>query len=693
LIAILPALPPRGRSITWNTGPGWKHPAEVVPYLARLAVEDARHPTVAQWARRAVAGIPHGQYRARARALMVATRQSVAFQRDPPGRELVRHPAETLERRAGDCDCQTRLLGAAMHAIGERPRYIVVSTTDPAEPDHIWPEMWSPSGWITIDAASRRPRLGIGAGVAGRRRVWDAAGREVPAMQAAISSNHRRTAIVLSPGIGAVYTPGRLDGLGAFGFAPVAAAAAAVMPYIEKAIAKAKNWLFGQANIDSFGDFLRWAAKQAEVPASADHATTVADCLSKGIVPIYCSNSQDARDKLSTEFERLGWSGATSGRWWQRYEMGFGKKWHGLGFVMRTSNASADLVRRAQERAIADLPGALRKTIDLCLDGKGNYAAAKAGTVSYADLALTAVPVLPAGAATQAPGPGAVQVAPPGTAPTSAPMQVRPPTSAVATGGAPVQVRPPTRTAPAQAPAGFPPAVGAAPARSLPAGFTQAAPAVSLFAQMLAQQQAAALVRRAGAAARAYGLGAPAFVRLVDAATEAEINAGLPGKPALDAAKPLRTRAREVNYAIGHIGAPGMTRKRAAERLLAYYKAADAGETRSIVDETTRAFLATNGGFPAGAVPTLEQIAAAVGAAIPAAGAAPVQVAPPGTVPPSATGATATGLPAAPSPSAPGAGVPQQVAPPGTVAAAGTSKTTLAIVAIVAWLAMKKRRA
>jgi len=691
------SLPAPGTAAHWFTGPGWRHPAEVVPMLARLAPEDARDPDVARWARRAVAGIPRGRYIQRARALLGAIRRDVRFVRDPPGAELVRHPRDTLAGKRGDCDCQSRLLGAAMHAIGEFPRYVVVSTLDPAEPDHIFPEMWSPAGWITIDSAANRPRLGIGAGVAGPRRIWDAAGREVPSMQTGT-----RTAIVLRrPGMGAgnLYVPGRLDGLGQMPGASEAVAAA--MPFIKKALEAAKNWLVG-TTYDAYTNFVnRVAEADAGVQPGASNPETIAKCLAVGVIPVYCSDSQGTRDNIFREFTARGWTGIE--RWSNAYSAGFGRKTWWYGLIARTKDAPAQIVASATQRAAADLQSAWNRTIDFCINAKGRMRH-YGGNENYEEMIVDAIPVLPStGAAAttqtttgaQPPAPGAQLVrtaAPPPTPTAPAPraVLVRP---------AALPARAPSARA-AVPPAAMPSAAApAAPGAGLPAGARLVDPAVAAFASMFEQQAAAELVRRAGAAARAFrGLGATAAVQIVDAATEAAIAATLPNSNTLLAKTETQagqvvnvgntnTRARRVNYALSHLGDGINTRRLAAEKLMAWKKARGGTSIESWYSEAVRADLVNDGGIQIGAVPTIGQIAARLTAATP-----PV----PGAVlvtpaAPAAPAPTATGLPAAPATS--GRGAPELVspAPAGAVADTG-DRSTLAILAVLAYLALRKRR-
>lgn len=688
-------VPTPGTVAHWNTGRGWRHPAEVVPMLARLAFEDARDPIVEAWARRAVNGIPRGAYAQRAARLMAAIRRSVRFVHDPPGHELVRHPRDTLAGGIGDCDCQSRLLGAAMHAIREFPRYVVVSTGDPTEPDHIFGEMWSPAGWITIDPAASVPRLGIGAGVAGPRRIWDAAGREVAAMQ-----TNTKTAIVLRRdglSAGGLYVPGRPHGLGQF---PGAAEAAALaMPFIKKAIEKVGSWLFG-SHQDAYLNFANAVARSdAGVEPGANPAETIARCLAVGVIPIYCSDSEGTRDNIAREFGLRGWTGIE--KWSNAYDAGFGRKSWWFGLIARTKDAPAQIVASATQRAAADLQGAWNRTVGFCIDAKHRMRA-YGGNENYEEMIVDAIPVLPStGAAAttttttgaQPPAPGAQLVS---TSTTTTTPRAPAPSA--------VLVRPVSRPTPApSAPAAVPPAAmpsGAAPA-AVPAGLPATArpvdPAVAAFAAMFEQQAGAELVRRAQAAARAFrGMGAATSVRLVDATTEARLSAALPSRDALIAARAVPLRSAQVNYALTHIGEAGMDRVRAAERLLAWKKALGVTDPPgSIVTDGIRQLLAAQGGFPLGAVPTLDAIAARLPGG-PEAGAVPPV---PGAqlVSTPAPAATPTGLPAAPAvstptapPAAGGAPVLVSPAPAGTVDT--RDRTTLAILAVLGYLALRKRR-
>jgi len=473
-----------------------------MPYLVALARADVDDPAVRAFAESIGR---QGTKADRAHRILRAVSARIRYEPDTTPddaepTERIRAPHVVLARGAGDCDCMAGLILCVALILGLEGRLAVVASRDPARPHHVWIDLQTEAGWKAVDPVLQPPELGRH--LDGRIILWDSHGREVEDMRVPIVQP--TAPILVSPGLGAppVFTPGRMDGLGSvdgLGFPGAAEAANLALPWIKKGLAAIANWITGGGPYDAYRDFVnRVAETDANTTPGATNEETIANCLAVGIVPIYCSDSEGTRNNLMREFAARGWQNKG---WGQSYSIGWGQKTWWFGLILKTADAPAALVQRAQQRAIPDMDSAWRKTMKLCVDAK-HHMRSYGGTEDYDDMIQSAVPVVPAAqtqqtTTTQAPRttttsqtlapPGAVLVRAPTT--TTQPPATVPATTPTPPPGA-IQVRPPTTSA----------------APSASTGLTLSE---SSLLAALRQQQGIDIARRASDAARRFlGLGA-----------------------------------------------------------------------------------------------------------------------------------------------------------------------------------------
>jgi len=99
--------------------------------------------------------------------------RNIRFVRDPVGVETVRTAPETLHRRAGDCDCQTVLMGALLTTIGNHVRITTVES-QPGNPEfsHVFLEVLDGNNWVPVDSARPGARYARGPEYYKRRFPW-----------------------------------------------------------------------------------------------------------------------------------------------------------------------------------------------------------------------------------------------------------------------------------------------------------------------------------------------------------------------------------------------------------------------------------------------------------------------------------------------------------------------------------------
>ena len=658
-----------------DTGPGWEHPADCIPAMMVYAVQDAAHPDVLAWRARNV-GTPATPMDAAARILHGIGR-TISYVRDPPGRQDVRAPRLVIAAGKGDCKKMATVAAAAAFGLGIPFRFAVVAQNDPNNPNHTWAELWTGDRWTAVDPVVQP--LALGRRVDGRIEEWHGVGQRGASPMQTATVRAQRTAIVRSnPRLAVVRVGLGIDASSAIDTAAAAMSAAGPYGAAAGAVLSVLNKVFGPLfkvkPYDAADDYPKDVARAKSITLPGDQkdrAANFAMILASGWVPIYCSDSQGTRDNIFREFTARGWSGGE--RWSNSHGATIGSKtwWYGVHFPIATFPAA---VKAAAEARAATLPAgeALKRTMSLCIDAKHRMRS-YGGTENYDEMLLDAFPVIPAVSAD-------VRLPAPGPTPPGLPAGSRPVTPPAARAPTPPAARAPA--APARLPAGarqltpplpagarlVSPPAAAAPAPAArpagggvwtPGGLTDAEASVIAALRMRGGTD---IARRAARAAAAYGLGAAAVVHIVDAPTEAQIAATFGSKAVMLAKKDStgkivgdpKTRAAQVNYGLTHLGEGTMTRKAVAERLMAWKRVTDTTPLDSGFTEFERDALASDGGFPIGAVPTVAAIAAKLPGG-PSQG-LPVgsrQVTPPTATPPAATPPT----PATPGAGPPGAGV------------------------------------
>lgn len=136
-----------------NTGPGvWRGrlssgkrgTAETLELMRAMAREGARDPMVRAAAIRELMrrGVRGHDYAGEVRALFELVRDQIRFTRDPHKVETLQSPRQTLEWRAGDCDCRAILLAALLQSIGNPAklmlRAIGVNRRRPDQFSHVY---------------------------------------------------------------------------------------------------------------------------------------------------------------------------------------------------------------------------------------------------------------------------------------------------------------------------------------------------------------------------------------------------------------------------------------------------------------------------------------------------------------------------------------------------------------------------
>jgi hypothetical protein len=99
--------------------------------------------------------------------------RNIRFVRDPVGVETLRTAPETLRRGAGDCDCQTILMGALLTTIGNHVRITTVES-QPGNPEfsHVFLEVLDGNHWVPVDSARPGARYARGPEYYRRRFAW-----------------------------------------------------------------------------------------------------------------------------------------------------------------------------------------------------------------------------------------------------------------------------------------------------------------------------------------------------------------------------------------------------------------------------------------------------------------------------------------------------------------------------------------
>lgn len=140
--------------------PHWLHQrtnlTQVVSYMRRFAREATTDTFVLGRARKICAHLQSGDYNSEILALYQWVHQNIRYIPDPDGVELVQTPKRTIQERAGDCDDMATLLAGMLMCVGKRCRFALVGFHEGSPPSHVFVEVVTPSGWITLDPVANK---------------------------------------------------------------------------------------------------------------------------------------------------------------------------------------------------------------------------------------------------------------------------------------------------------------------------------------------------------------------------------------------------------------------------------------------------------------------------------------------------------------------------------------------------------
>jgi hypothetical protein len=117
------------------------------------------------------AGVAPKDYAREVTALFRYVRDKVRYVKDPISVELVHSAAETLKRRAGDCDDKAVLLATLLQSVGHKTRFQVVATR-PGDFHHVLIQAQVGGRWVPLDPTVERAAPGWESSRIIRRRVY-----------------------------------------------------------------------------------------------------------------------------------------------------------------------------------------------------------------------------------------------------------------------------------------------------------------------------------------------------------------------------------------------------------------------------------------------------------------------------------------------------------------------------------------
>ncbi len=139
--------------------------------MRALSRAGAGHPLVVQTAQGVVRGVAEKSPGADVSAMLGFVRGQMRYTHDPRDTETIKAPWVLLEEASangawvGDCDDATTLLAALLGAVGYATQFAVVGTDSsrPREASHVFMQVHTPQGWVTLDPIVRE--FGVGEGV------------------------------------------------------------------------------------------------------------------------------------------------------------------------------------------------------------------------------------------------------------------------------------------------------------------------------------------------------------------------------------------------------------------------------------------------------------------------------------------------------------------------------------------------
>jgi len=128
-----------------------------VGIIRRLIDEGKTQPVIIDTAVRLIYLAPERDECSEIDAIHAFVRDSVRYVRDVVGVETLATPEITLQRRAGDCDDQTALLGALLESAGYPTRLVIAAYNRPGVWEHIYLQALCNGEWINLDPTEHMP--------------------------------------------------------------------------------------------------------------------------------------------------------------------------------------------------------------------------------------------------------------------------------------------------------------------------------------------------------------------------------------------------------------------------------------------------------------------------------------------------------------------------------------------------------
>lgn len=128
--------------------------------MAQLTYQAAADLQLRDFARRSVAHIAGHDFYGEIEQLFSFVRDEITYRRDPVGVELVRAPRHVLADRSGDCDDKTVLLCALLACLGHRTRFVVAGYAAPQRYSHVYCQVLTRQGWLSLDPTNERATVG-----------------------------------------------------------------------------------------------------------------------------------------------------------------------------------------------------------------------------------------------------------------------------------------------------------------------------------------------------------------------------------------------------------------------------------------------------------------------------------------------------------------------------------------------------